>query len=233
VLARTSMDNRTTLRSSVTSVLLIAIACVCPRAAAADPITVTTMGAGGLSQLVVGNFGEPNAATVGQTFIAPAAGQLESFTFYLSHIGTDPARFKGYVGAWDGEKPTGPLLYASGERQVTTQEVTTPVTFITGGVPMTAGRSYVAFLSASGLFDGVDDVTNLFLLEDTYTGGGHFALASGNDFSQVFTRPWRGLSPDDLAFTAEVAPVPEPSTMVLVGIGLAAGAAARRRRARG
>ena len=227
------MDDSKPRRRSLTSVLVVSTACLWPVGAAADPITITTIGPSGLSQVVVGNFGEPNAATVGQTFIAPAGGQLQSFTFYLFPVEGGPSRFRGYVGAWDGEKPTGPLLYESGERQVTTQNVATPVTFATGGLPMTPGLSYVAFLSASGLFDGVEDFTNLVLQEDTYAGGGHFALASGNDFSQVFTRPWHGLSPEDLAFRAEVAPVPEPSTMVLVGIGLAAGAAARRKRARG
>jgi PEP-CTERM motif len=228
-----AMEESKPLFSSVASGLLVAIACLWPLGAAADPVTITTIGPNGLSQVVVGNFGEPNAATVGQTFIAPARGQLQSFTFYLFPIEGGPARFKGYVSAWDGEKPTGPLLYESGERQVTTQNVATPVTFATGGLPMTTGLSYVAFLSASGLFDGVDDFTNLVLQEDTYPGGGHFALASGNDFSQVFTRPWHGLSPEDLAFRAEVAPIPEPSTVVLLGTGLAAAAAARRKRARG
>ncbi len=221
-----------TLRSC-TSVLLIAIACLWSRTAAADAITISTIPADGLGHELVGNFGEPNAATVGQTFIAPAAGQLERFTFYLFHdTDTGPARFKAYVSAWDGEKPTGPLLYTSGEQQLTTPHVATPVTFDTRGVPMTPGLSYVAFLSASGLFDGVPDITSLFILGDTYAGGGHVALGNGNDFSQVFARSWSGLSPRDVAFTAKFSAVPEPSTMVLLGIGLAAAASARRRRAR-
>ena len=114
----------------LTCVLLLVIA----RSAAADSFVIDTIGAGGLSHELVGNFGEPNASTVGQTFIAPA-GRLESFTFYLFHdIDSGPARFKGYVSAWDGEKPTGPLLYTSGERQVTTALTAVPVTFDTGAL---------------------------------------------------------------------------------------------------
>jgi hypothetical protein len=207
-------------------VLLLVIA----RSASADSIVIDTIGAGGLSQELVGNFGEPNAATVGQTFIAPA-GRLESFTFYLFHdIDTGPARFKGYVSAWDGEKPTGPLLYTSGERQVTTALTAVPVTFDTGGIGLMPGQSYVAFLSASGLFDGVEDTTSLFLEADTYAGGGHFALGNGNDFSSLFTTLWHGLNPRDVAFTARLAPVPEPATLVLVGMGVAGGFTARRKR---
>ncbi|HEY7171611.1 MAG TPA: PEP-CTERM sorting domain-containing protein [Vicinamibacterales bacterium] len=200
--------------------------------AAADPIVIDTIGAGGLSDELVGNFGEPNAATAGQTFIAPAA-RLDSFTFYLFHdIDTGPARFRGYVTAWDGEKATGPLLYKSGERTVTTPLTAVPATFDTQGVGLIPGQSYIAFLSASGLFDGVDDFTGQFLQGDSYAGGGAFALPNGNDFSQIFTTPWHGgLHPLDVAFRAQFAATPEPGTLVLFGIGFA-GVAARWKRGR-
>ena len=113
---------------------------------------------------------------------------------------------------------------------MTTALTAVPVTFDTGGIALTPGQSYVAFLSASGLFDGLDDTTSLFLQADTYAGGGHFALGNGNDFSSLFTTPWHGLNPRDVAFTARLAPIPEPGTLVLFGMGIAGGFAARRKR---
>jgi hypothetical protein len=215
------------------SLLVVALLLVCAPRAAGDPLTIDTIGPDGLPNMAVGSFGEPNAGTVGQTFIAPPdARRLDRFTFYLIYVEGGPARFSGHVGNWDGAKVTGPLLYASGERQLTTPLTPIAVTFETGGVPVTPGRSYVAFLSASNFFDGLEDNTNLFLEGNTYGGGGHVALANGNNFSEIFTRNWRGLDPLDLAFVAEFTPVPEPSTMMLFGTGAAAMAAAARRRRR-
>ena len=214
------------------SLLVVALLLVCTQRAAADPLTIDTVGPDGLPNVIVGSFGEPNAATVGQTFIAPPNARLDRFTFYLFYVEGGPARFSGHVGNWDGAKVTGPLLYTSGERQLTTPLTPIPVTFETGGVPVTPGRRYVAFLSASNFFDGLEDNTNLFLEGNTYTGGGHVALANGSNFSEIFTRDWRGLDPLDLAFVAEFSPVPEPSTMMLFGTGAAAMAAAARRRRR-
>jgi PEP-CTERM motif len=220
-------------RVRLQSLLVVALLLVCAARAAADPLRIDTVGPDGLPNVIVGSFGEPNAATVGQTFIAPAnARRLDRFTFYLFYVEGGPARFSGHVGNWDGAKVTEPLLYASAERQLTTPLTPIPVTFETGGVPVTPGRSYVAFLSASMLFDGLDDNTNLFLEGDTYTVGGHVALANGGNFSEIFTRNWRGLDPLDLAFVAEFTPVPEPSTMLLFGTGAASIAAAARRRRR-
>jgi hypothetical protein len=223
-----------------TLLLLAAVVLVCSHSAAGEPITIDTTGPDGPGPEGVGSFGEPGAATVGQTFVAPAGAlQLDRFTFFLEFTGAagvrnppgGPARFAGYVSAWDGEKATGPLLFASGETQLTTPDVLTPVTFDTG-IRVTPGGTYVAFLSASGFFDGLEDNTGLRVEGDPYAGGGHVALNNGNDFSQIFTTRWGGLAPRDLAFRAEFTPVPEPSTMLLVGTAVAAGAARRRRRKR-
>jgi hypothetical protein len=215
-----------------TLVLVSALALAWTPWAVAGPITIDTTGPDGPGPFLAGSFGEPNAATVGQTFVAPlTAHQLDRFTLFLFHVEGGPARFAGYVGAWDGEKVSGPLLYASGETQVTQPLTLSPVTFVTGGIPVVPGQSYVAFLSASGFFDGLDDNTNLFLEGDTYAQGGHVGLANGNDFTKIFTPSWSGLDPLDLGFAADFSPVPEPSTLVLTGIGLAGlGNAIRARR---
>jgi hypothetical protein len=227
-----------------TILLLTALAFLCPVDVAADPIRIDTRGTDGPGPTGAGAFGEPNAATFGQTFIAPAdAFRLDRFTFFLAYGGDDavrnppagPARFAGYVAAWDGTKASGPLLFASGERQLTTPETGpntfTPVSFETGGIRVTPGLTYVAFLSASGFFDGLEDNTGVAFENDTFAGGNMVSLPNGDDFSQVFTTVWRsGLAPGDAGFVAELSPVPEPSTMLLVGTALAAAAARRSRR---
>ena len=221
-----------TTHRRISTFLVVIVASLFTRVATADTIKIDTVGPDGLPDVIVGSFGEPNAATGGQTFIAPLhARRLDRFTFYLFYVEGGPTRFAGYVGGWDGEKVSEPLLYQSSERQVSTPLVAVPVTFETGGIPVTPGRRYVAFLSASPFFDGVDDNTNLFLEDDVYAGGGHVALANGGNFGEVFTTAWGGgLRPRDLAFTAEFSAVPEPSTMVLVGSGVVALAARRARR---
>jgi hypothetical protein len=216
------------------SCLLVAFALAYAATASADPIRIDTRGPDGLGEVLVGNFGEPNAATFGQTFVAPAnAGQLDRFTFFLFHDFGAPARFAGYVSEWDGEKATQPLLYQSGARELTTPHEAIPVTFETGGIPVIPGQSYVAFLSASNFFDGQDDTTSAFLEADTYSGGGHVARPSGDNFSSVFTTAWRGLAPADVAFVADFSAVPEPACMLLLLTGIAAsGGAMRRNRAK-
>ena len=227
-----------------TFLLLTTLSFASAAGAAGDPIRIDTRGPDGPGPVGSGAFGEPNAATMGQTFVAPAnALQLDRFTFFLAYGGdaavrnppAGPARFAGYVTAWDGSKASGPLLFASGETQLTTPIETpntfTPVSFETGGIALTPGRSYIAFLSASGFFDGLEDNTGSAFEGDTYAGGITVSLPNGNDFSQVFTSAWlTGLAPGDRGFVAEFSPVPEPSTIMLVGTALAAVARRRKRK---
>src|SRR5688572_13763656 len=163
-----------------TFLLLTTLVFLCPPAVEGDPIRIDTRGPDGAGPTGAGAFGEPNAATIGQVFVVPAdAFRLDRFTFFLAYGGDDavrnppagPARFAGYVAAWDGTKASGPLLFASGERQLTTPEAGpntfTPVSFETGGIRVTAGLTYVAFLSASGFFDGLEDNTGVAFEGDT------------------------------------------------------------------
>jgi hypothetical protein len=212
------------------ALLVTAVFVVGASTAAADPIRVDTVGPGGLSNVVVGSFGEPFGTTAGQSFVVPpGARQLDRFTFFMLYVEGGPTRFAGYLAGWDGQKATEPLLYTSDERQIATPERAIPVTFETGGIRVTPGQRYVAFLSNAPFWDGIEDNSNLYLQGNTYDGGGYVGPTT-RDFSQIFDVPWRGLDPLDLAFTAEFSAVPEPSTMLLVGSGLAAAAAAKRRR---
>ncbi len=76
------------------------------------------------SSFAVGNFtsalllGEPDFATIGQTFTVGMDNILNSFAFWLDDIGTDPVNFAAFVMEWDGSKATGPILFQSAARAV-------------------------------------------------------------------------------------------------------------------
>jgi hypothetical protein len=198
------------------------------------------------------SFGEPNTATYGQTFTAPDAFILDSFSLFLAGaILTDPpgtgvpvgpsphVDFAAYVYAWDGAKAVGPALFTSEPQAFFGSPPDQPVgfTFLTGGLALTPGQLYVAFLSASPFFDGVSGRALMpfsgSLLSDPYPGGGFVFARSGGDFSLLLSRPWdRTTGTDDVWFRAEFsAPIPEAASVTLLGAGLV-GLSLLRRRAR-
>ncbi|WP_017653569.1 PEP-CTERM sorting domain-containing protein [Fortiea contorta] len=177
----------------------------------------------------ISSFGEPDTATYGQTFTVGTDNIINSFTFYLkNNPGVD---FAGYIAAWDGTKAQGPILYNSGVRSTGAGGGFQEFAFNTGGIALTSGAQYVAFLSASNFFDGNFATTTLgYLGQDVYPGGGFVFLNNGSDFSQLTTTAWQtfiGDGVDDTAFKASfnAQPVPEPltilGTMTAAGLGVA------------
>jgi hypothetical protein len=168
-------------------------------------------------------FGETNTATYGQTFTTPADSVLNSFTFYLNNAGGGPSQFKGYVMAWDGAKAMGPVLYESGAISNSNSSLA-PFSFVTGGLSLTPGQQYVAFINTSSLFDGVLDSGTMGSVDaDVYSGGEFAFLNNGSNFGEVTTDNWslgwRGAGADT-AFRAEFAsPTPEPTSMALLSAG--------------
>jgi hypothetical protein len=168
-------------------------------------------------------FGEPEIATVGQTFTADDAhSELLGFTFFLKSDSGGDVDFHGYVSAWDGVKLTGPLLYASELRglPVGTNSFQ-PVTFNTGNLELLPGAQYVAFLSASGAFDSVDGTAGVGVpvFVDTYLGGNLVVALNGEDFDALSESAWEEIFGMDLAFRMEFAggAVPEPAAFGAVG----------------
>jgi hypothetical protein len=183
-------------------------------------------------------FGEPNTATMGQTFTAPAGDIfLNSFSFWLEDstqpgAATSPVDFAAYVMAWNGTRATGSILYQSAP-QVTTNNGGAggfaQFTFSTGGTLLTPGSQYVAFLSASNFFDGDQEGVTMGWIGDgnAYPGGDFVFANNGSSFSGLITDPsaWDGSRIGDAAFQASFAPeaVPEPATwaaavMALIGV---------------
>lgn len=217
---------------------LVAITVLLATPASAQTTIETVSFWDGLMQ--VQPMGKPNTATYGQTFIAPASDNvMQSFSFFLRDLGGGAdLQFQGYVAAWDPtvgfSRLTGPLLFESAVRSgPTTTSTFTRYDFDVGGLTLTPGVSYVAFLSASGLFDAfpVEEALSSWGLVPTnggdhYIGGGFVFNNSGNDFGLLSSSAWSGFGTSDLAFemvfenAVDPTVIPEPSTVLLMGTGM-------------
>jgi len=187
----------------------------------------------------VAPFGEPEIATIGQTFTAGAAHTvLENFSFHLRFEAGDDVGFRGYISEWDGEKLTGPLLFESAPQTLSPGANTfQPFVFDTELLLLTAGVQYVAFLSASNEFDSTAGYADLAapVQQDSYAGGNLVLALNADNFDMLSSDPWIEIFGLDLVFTMnfEGGAVPEPAAFgVVAAIALIALAGMRRARMR-
>ena len=159
-------------------------------------------------------------------------------------------RFVAYLSEWDeaGGKLTGPLLY-SGVTQTLLSSATsfTPFTFSVPTLVLDPTKTYVAFLSTSGLSGSVLDGSAAmgspnFGYSDgvgaAYTGG-RFVYFNNDDLAVLSTSKWEGIEANDehrdAAFTAnfsrssQLVAVPEPATYGLLATLTLGGAVLFRR----
>jgi PEP-CTERM motif len=168
-------------------------------------------------------FGNPNSATYGETFTAPTNGDnvLQSFTLYLSdsYVSGD-ILLNAYVASWTGSR-AGTLLYTSSPVDYPNTG-NTGLSFNTGGLVLTPGGSYVAFLSVSEHYGASSGEAYVSQGNNGVPGGGFVYSNNSGDFGSLFTTDWSGPAQPDFAFSATFngAAVPEPGTLLLVCIGL-------------
>lgn len=185
----------------------------------------------------VGNFGEPNTATYGQTFSLAGNHALNSFSLYLTGEIFAPVHFKAYVYEWNGAHATGAALYASGAQSFggAGPGSAKEFAFNTGSLSLVGGKTYVAFLSTSGLFDNVLSTARMPIAPNDAIAGGSFVyINNGNVFDRVTDTMWNSRD-HDVWFKASydggtAADVPLPATLPLLGAGLLALGLVRRRK---
>ena len=159
---------------------------------------------------------------VGQTFITPTTHNiLENFTLFISNSGS--VSMTAYVMEWDGDSPTGSILFQSATQTRTQVGDVLPVTFDTNSLALNVSLEYVFFLD---LGDGpasfpinVGRVDEAFFLGRMVTSG----IGSSDSFSLLSTIPWINvLSGSDAAFTATFSSaIPLPAAFPLFATALA------------
>ena len=167
----------------------------------------------------------------GQTFTAPADNVLDDFTFYENSF-NGQIGFTFSVASWNGISP-GPALFTSApvEDPVLSAPGGTPFLFGTGGLALTPGQSYLAYLS------GVS-ATNVFAqVGSELSYDGHAVPAKGTDDVGGDTAAegsfgvWTADPTTDTRFVAHFSSaVPEPSPAALFALGLLPLALRRTRR---
>jgi hypothetical protein len=171
-------------------------------------------------------LGYPDTATYGETFSAPTNGDinLQNFGFYMAgpYSGGDIV-LSAYIATWTGSG-AGTLLYSSSSVDYPNTG-NAELTFSTGGLALTPGAEYVAFLSVSQYYGDSAGTSYVSDGSPTIPGGNFVFYNNGGNFAELFTNAWDDTEgKPDWAFTASFTPgsggVPEPGTLMLLGAGL-------------
>ncbi len=207
----------------------LAMGIVCLALCAVPALANTTYNNYGGSNPYWEPFGNPDTATYGETFTAPTNGDdnLQDFGFYMGGPeGSGDILLSGYIGTWTGSQ-VGSILYSSSSVDYTNTGEDF-LSFTTDGLDLTAGDSYVMFLSVSQYY-GQTSGESYVTAGSTIPGGSFVYYNNGGDFGALTDSTWNstGSSPDwavNLDFSPAGAPaVPEPPSFFLLGAGLLGG----------
>lgn len=175
------------------------------------------------------------ARSRGQTFTVSENSLLSEFSFFVQS-GTSPVDVDAaaYIFAFnDGStSPTGTALYDSGAFAINSDG---ELNFSGLSVSLTAGQTYIAFLSTSGLQDQDNNSANIQANNtNPYADGAAYNYTGVLTDTSAFTSDptnWNPVSSGwDFNFEATIAAVPEPSAYAfIIGFATIAFVAVRRR----
>lgn len=175
--------------------------------------------------------------TFGQTFtVITSVNVLTNFQFLLFQpFDQSPVTVRAYVMAWTGLRADGPILFESAPvtiNNVSGNPVITyaPYQFDTGGLALTPGAQYVAFLDASADYSGNSgQAATAANFGNSYADGGFVSIRNSYDFARLSspTENWDTSSSEDAVFRAEFQTAPAPSSLVLLCLGIASASISR------
>ncbi len=147
-------------------------------AALADDLDTTDTWDGSSS---ISSWGDAGSATYSQTITVDSDTTIYGFSFELALIGGSTVQYQAYVYEWDSSTNTvvGNVLYVSDVQTAPDSSSFTTVTVNTGSTTLSAGKTYVIFLTTSIVSDQSGGYYIWGMSDDSYTDGVFVYLNNG------------------------------------------------------
>jgi hypothetical protein len=172
----------------------------------------------------------PGGTTYGETFNTGTSDALaKDISFlvrpYYPYIASAPCTFQVCLMAWNGERPVGPILFASTPQTTTGsffsfQQFDVPL----DNTSLMQGQEYVAFFTADNYLNGIRADAAMGATGDLYSGGTYVAHGGESSFNDLLTTDWSTPFNNtyDLAFNLDLQLVPEPSALSFLALSAVA-----------
>lgn len=169
------------------------------------------------------------ATSVGQTFrVTDINAFVTSITVpvfgYGASYGMMPTEFQIGVAAWNGSRPTGPMLYLS-DMLVAPELQWRTFTVTPNNVSLVQNQEYVLLLTPINYWatDWPSESGAGYVPNSPYPDGKYVQfIGYSAGVSSLFSNDWSTIGNADIAFRVTYQPqsIPEPSTLVLAGFGV-------------
>jgi hypothetical protein len=176
-------------------------------------------------------FGSPDTTSYGEYFTAPG-GALDSWSF-LSESAGSVGNLELVVASWNGKAAVGPALYTSAPitDSGTSNEA---LTFSGINLALTAGQSYIAYMTVAGVASPVAGAVISVSSTDVLNGGSAFYNSNGANPLTAGNITWDAPGSVYFTYSATFVPaaVPEPAGAAVLAFGLIGLGFVRRRPSR-